>query len=652
MKNWSLIIAVLLSLSVVLHAQTVADDINLILQADPVEAALPEPVLQPLDGEASLSEEAKPVADDAVSAETVDVAVTETERLGDIEAALAEETEVVADEPVSVDIRVAEEEEAEEAAEAGLVEHVFSSPTVDPLVVEGVVDADQEVRVSMAFDDAPLPDVIRAFREASNANIVSGWTNETTRLVTMRLDNVPWKQGLSSILRSYDLEVKEDPRGSNIYLITERIAQQIQRYTQTFELNHAKAEDVAALFTSVMMKDSFVKAFPSANAVVVKGTEEELLECEAILKALDKPSRQVYIEARFVRLSSSASKKLGMKWDTLSNFGASISGLRGGMQVSDTKLSTFDYTSTDATRSTRVSPSGARLESPYTVTKTTGTLFPEKYTGATISGLTTDDLTWKQVSGFGGVLSVTDFGLAMSAFEQMDGAQLFSNPKIIVQNETKAKVDMTTKEPNVEIDYQAATQTGQRDSISSKLAVIPGKTESWVGEAFFSYGISLEVTPRISPSGLITVEIIPSISQKIDTMLIGVDQGMAQYPVISVQRLDTTFTMGDGKTAVIGGLTETKEDSTESGIPLLRSIPWIGPRLFGWKSRQKEQYEIIVFVTVGVVDGNTIAEDVGMPKNAVLGRGLMDGTLKEPGDRTDEEMFNLEQKPARGYRIK
>ena len=49
--------------------------------------------------------------------------------------------------------------------------------------------------------------------------------------------------------------------------------------------------------------------------------------------------------------------------------------------------------------------------------------------------------------------------------------------------------------------------------------------------------------------------------------------------------------------------------------------------------------------------GETIEQAGGMPKNAVLGRGLLDGTLKEPGDRTDEEMFNLETKP-KGFRIK
>ncbi len=507
------------------------------------------------------------------------------------------------------------------------------------------------VRVSMAFEDAPLPDVIRAFREASGANIISGWTNSASQLVSMRLDNVPWQQGLISILTPYGLQLKEEPRGSSVYVVTEK-STFVARYTQTFELSHAKAEDIAKLLKSTLDASSLTVAFPSANAVVVKATEVQLKECEDIIKILDKPSRQVYIEARFVRLSSSASKKLGMKWDSLANFGASVTGLRGGIQVSDATLNTFDTTATSVSRDKMVSATGVTRDSGYTVNKTTSTLVPEEYTDATISGLTANDLTWKKASGFGGVLSITDFGLTMSAFEEMGGAQIFSNPKIIVENETKAKIDMTTKYPNVNIDYQAATQAGQRDSISSKLAIIPGKSESWVGEAFFSYGITLEVTPRVSPTGLITVEIIPSISSLSETLLIGVEGSENSYPIIKVQRLDTTFTMDDGRTAVIGGLTETTESNIDSGIPLLRNIPWVGPRLFGWKSRQKEQYEIIVFVTVGIIDGTTIEQNAGMPKNSVIGRGLFDGTLKEPGDRTDEEMFNLEQKPSKGYRIK
>ena len=272
---------------------------------------------------------------------------------------------------------------------------------------------------------------------------------------------------------------------------------------------------------------------------------------------------------------------------------------------------------------------------------------------STLANLTANDLGYRRTAGFGGQLSVSDFGVVMSAFEQMDGAQVFSNPKIIVRNGKKAVVDMTTKYPNIKIDYQQSTESGQRDSISSSLATIPGKSIPWVGEAFFSYGITLEVTPTVSPNGLITVEIVPTISELTGqkTVYVTSDSSIGNdYPIIALRRLDTKFTMEDGKTAVIGGLTQTSEKTVDSGIPLLRHIPWIGPRLFGWKSREKTQDEILVFVTVRVADPATEAAD-GLPKNSVLGQMLMDGRIKEPGDRTDEEMWNLEAKPT-GYIVK
>ncbi len=611
--------------------------------------------------------------DDAASVDAAIAAIiAEGETEADAPPTVAEPVaEVVVDFPEGATARdvtktdVATEEAAAEVdailAEAGVAETwaPVSSTAMTP-AGSGVNSDNNEKFVSMAFENSSLDEVVRTFREVTGANIVSAWTNELTRPVNAQFSNVEWQKGLNAIVAPFGLEVKEDPRGSSIYMVREKapVNTEEPRRVQAFELKHAKADDISELLSDtfgltegtapatpgVVGSRSRTVSFPSKNMVVVKGTEEEIENCRSIIEALDVPARQVYIEARFVRLNSSASKQLGTKWNSLLEWGVETSNLRAGYDVSSTRTENTDYTMDN--RVTTVYRDGNRRETyPYGITKTSG-----------------DGRVVETVSGFGGQISADNFRLAISAFEQMDGAQIFSNPKIIVENETKAVVDMTTREPNVDVKIEDSTQEGGQSKISSELAVIPGKKDPWVGEAFFKYGIELEVTPRVSPSGLITVEIVPSISQR--DVSEGIDGyrvvGPNQYPIISMQRLITTFTMADGKTAVIGGLTETRESNIDSGIPLLRDIPFIGPRLFGWKSRQKEQYEIIVFVTVGLADAATIGRTVevdkgagiGMPMNAVLGRGLLDGTLKEPGERTDEEIFNLENKPARGFRVK
>ena len=152
------------------------------------------------------------------------------------------------------------------------------------------------------------------------------------------------------------------------------------------------------------------------------------------------------------------------------------------------------------------------------------------------------------------------------------------------------------------------------------------------------------IVPTISDcTGYLTV----NSSQETDTPY-------TQYPIIEVKRLTTEFTMKDGATAVIGGLSKSAEEDVDSGIPYLRKIPYVGQKLFGWKSRQKVQKEILVFVTVGIANPSELPKDVGLPKNAILGREYVRGNLFEPGDRDGSaptilklDMTNVDERQAR-----
>jgi len=121
----------------------------------------------------------------------------------------------------------------------------------------------------------------------------------------------------------------------------------------------------------------------------------------------------------------------------------------------------------------------------------------------------------------------------------------------------------------------------------------------------------------------------------------GSDAPYGSYPIVLFKRLTTEFTMKDGATAVIGGLSKTEEGDVDSGIPYLRKIPWVGNKLFGWKSRGKVQREILIFVTVGIADPANLPEDVGLPKNAVRGREYVEKRAFEPGDRPNAAQTSL-----------
>ena len=394
--------------------------------------------------------------------------------------------------------------------------------------------------------------------------------------------------------------------------------------TRTFKLSHVAAAEVAERFNSTWGGDfgitwkikQIAQAFPEANSVMVTAPGVILEACEQVIKDIDVEAPQVYIEARFVELNNSALHKLGIDWSMLEGMKGTMA-MGGGFDERRFKSGISEYktiSGSSAYDNTSYSASGKRADMSY----------------------------------FNGTLSFSDMSLVLSALERDNDVKIFSNPKIIVSNGRKAVVDMTTKYPNVTVSAKR-TLNGNAESLdlAMNMAAIPGEdTLMFAKEAFFSWGISLEVTPRIGTNGLINVSIVPTISS-LDTTysssgFVTADDNVesksptysSKYPIIEVQRLVTEFAMANGTTAVIGGLSKTVEESVDSGIPWLRDWPWIGDKLFGGKSRQKVQKEILVFVTVGIADGKSMPEDVGLPKNAVLGRTYTQGYRQEPGDRT------------------
>ena len=419
-------------------------------------------------------------------------------------------------------------------------------------------------------------------------------------------------------------------------------AQPVRKFidTRIYKLNHASALEVAEKFNSMWSGEfgqtwkvaKMAIAFEESNAIMITAPGAILEACERSILELDREAKQVYIEARFVELGNTASHKIGIDW----------SGIAGGITLGATGGAGI-----------RQSYVGNGVEN-YTRTltgKEDGKAVVETY------GLSGKKDTDGSISWLNGTLSVNQMALTLKALDATEDVKTFSNPKIIVSSGKKATVDMTTKYPNVKVSAKRTDASGSTSlDIAAEMAQIPGEDKfMFAKESFFSWGISLEVTPRISTNGLINVAIVPTFSS-IDTsqgdfgwVVTGngteADGGgtiSSKYPIIKVQRLVCEFTLASGTTAVIGGLSVTNERQVDNGIPLLRSIPWIGPRLFGSMEREKVQKEIVIFVTVGLVDPRRVAPDAGLPKNAVLGRQYTKGQKLEPGDRPEKNMEGID----------
>jgi type IV pilus assembly protein PilQ len=412
--------------------------------------------------------------------------------------------------------------------------------------------------------------------------------------------------------------------------------------TKVFKLSYASAEEVAANLNAMWNGEfgqtwkvtKMAVAYKESNTVMVTAPKPILEACENAIRKIDAEAPQVYIEARFVELSNNASHKLGIDWQMLDGMRGSLSLDAGWNERKIEGVSSY------------------KSDGSYTI----GAL--QDANGNVIDSASTPSTA--NLSYVNGTIGMSELALVLRALQTSEDAKVFSNPKIIVSSGKKAKVDMTEKYPNVTISAKRTT-SGSSDSLdlSMNMSAIPGEDKfMFAQEAFFSWGIELEVVPRISTNGLINVSIVPTISSRTDWVTAGAadtkDEGSntgtysAKYPVINVQRLITEFNMSSGMTAVIGGLSRTTETQQDSGIPFLRDIWWIGPRIFGSKIRVKEQKEILVFVTVGLVNPREMKTDAGLPKNAVLGRQFTSGQRLEPGDRPRgaiEGVSSLDMRP-------
>jgi general secretion pathway protein D len=105
----------------------------------------------------------------------------------------------------------------------------------------------------------------------------------------------------------------------------------------------------------------------------------------------------------------------------------------------------------------------------------------------------------------------------------------------------------------------------------------------------FRAGVTLEIIPKISPDGLITVILKPTVS----TITGVTNQGA---PQISVREVQTMLTVKDGETIVLGGLLEERDIAQMTKIPLLGDLPILG-RLFRSERRDHRRTELIITVT-------------------------------------------------------
>lgn len=167
--------------------------------------------------------------------------------------------------------------------------------------------------------------------------------------------------------------------------------------------------------------------------------------------------------------------------------------------------------------------------------------------------------------------------LRLQALVSEDKAHILSAPRIAVLDGNKATINLGDKVPI----FTVTTQQGVTTTTVS----------------FVDVGVKMEVTPRVNTDGLITMAIKPEVSS-IAAFVTG--PGGVQAPRVAARSAETTLTVKDGQTLVLGGLISREERESVIRIPLLGDIPIIG-ELFRFRSTDRRDTEVIFLITPAIV---------------------------------------------------
>ena len=228
----------------------------------------------------------------------------------------------------------------------------------------------------------------------------------------------------------------------------------------------------------------------------------------------------------------------------------------------------------------------------------------QKPTG-TVNGLVSDPLTGTATAGAAFLLDYVAPGLGISAtislLENFGNVRVLSSPKIGVLNNQTALLKVVNN--TIYFDIKADTTTSSTGLATTTVTTTPRSV---------SVGLVMTVTPQISDSGVILLNVRPSISRisgiKNDPNP-NIPAGLVNsVPEIETREMESVLRLNNGEIAVMGGLMQDAIDHTTNAVPGLADLPLIG-HFFKQRDETSTKTELVVFLRPLVIRDPSVRGD-------------------------------------------
>lgn len=430
-------------------------------------------------------------------------------------------------------------------------------------------------KLSFNFQDIEVRAVLQIIADFTELNLVASDTVQGR--ITLRLENVPWDQALSLVLKTKGLDKRLE---GNVMMIApaaeiaERERQELSTKKQLEELaplrteylrvRYANAKEMFELFKgksggggsgggsgsqstgSVLSDRGQAIVDERTNSIIVTDTADRIEAFKRLVDQIDIPIRQVMIEARLVIANSNFRRELGVRWGGIT-YGANKNGIIEG-------AGSLDGLKSDP-------------GSPYQVL--TGQ--PGKATD-----MTNDHVVDLGVSNPAGSIAmgiITDnafLDMELSALENAGYAEIVAQPKVITSDKQKAMIKSGKQIPFQEASASGATTTSFKEAI-----------------------LKLEVTPQITPDNHVIMELSitkDSVGEVTATGSLTID----------INQIETKVLVPNGETVVLGGVFGIDSNKSDVKVPVLGDIPYLG-RLFKHSVNSENKTELLIFITPKII---------------------------------------------------
>lgn len=286
-----------------------------------------------------------------------------------------------------------------------------------------------------------------------------------------------------------------------------------------------------------LQNNVYVTASPDGESVIVTTSPENYQAVKALVDSLDIVPRQVMIEVIIAEVTLDTSQK----------FGFNLNGALNHIFHSNTN-------------------SQFQISAPA-------------------SGATSSTALDATATGLQSVISGLNYSSIIQALNADSKVKVLSTPRIFTSNNQAADIENVTNIPYI----NGSTPNGIFSTTNTPTVT------------YLKVGLTLNVTPRITRDGKVTIDLQQEASDLIQFDVLGSGANQQRVPRYNDRYADTSVTIQDGQTVVVGGIIRSSDTLNISKIPLLGDIPILG-QLFRSHEKLHNRVELMIFMTPHIVD--------------------------------------------------